>query len=179
MMYICHYGAKFLQSCLILCDPMDHNPPSSSAHGTLQARILEWDAIFFSRDLPDPGIESAFVQIHRINNTKIVNNGLWVMTMQAHPWFKKKKKMCHLVNEVVDGGSSACVNGGWCIGNVYTFLSISILKLLLNHEVFFLNQEVYYNNHHYLPKNLLRREKELRISRFCVSRIVRYIQLYM
>ena len=80
-MYICHYGAKSLQSCLILCDPMDHNLPGSSVHGTLQARILEWVGTSFSRDLPDPGVESAFVQIHRINNTKIVNNGLWVMTM--------------------------------------------------------------------------------------------------
>ena len=28
-------------------------------HGILQARILEWVAISFSRDLPDPGIEPA------------------------------------------------------------------------------------------------------------------------
>ena len=31
--------------------------PGSSVHGILQARILEWIAIPFSRDLPDPGIE--------------------------------------------------------------------------------------------------------------------------
>ena len=29
----------------------------SSVHGILQSRILEWVAISFSRDLPDPGIE--------------------------------------------------------------------------------------------------------------------------
>ena len=34
------------QSCL--CDLMDHNPPGSSVHGILQARILEWVAISFS-----------------------------------------------------------------------------------------------------------------------------------
>ena len=33
------------QSCLTLCDPMDCNPPGSSVHGILQARILEWVAI--------------------------------------------------------------------------------------------------------------------------------------
>ena len=33
--------------------------PASSVHGILQARILEWVAISFSRDLPDPGIEPA------------------------------------------------------------------------------------------------------------------------
>ena len=37
------------QSCLTLCDPMDCSLPGSSVHGILQARILEWVAIFFSR----------------------------------------------------------------------------------------------------------------------------------
>ena len=37
------------QSCLCLCDPMDYSPPGSSVHGILQARILEWIAISFSR----------------------------------------------------------------------------------------------------------------------------------
>ena len=32
-----------------LCDPMDFGPPGSSIHGILQARILEWVAIPFSR----------------------------------------------------------------------------------------------------------------------------------
>ena len=36
---------------------MDYSPPGSSVHGILQARILEWVAISFSRDFPDPGIE--------------------------------------------------------------------------------------------------------------------------
>ena len=36
--------------------PIDCSPPGSSAHGILQVRILEWAAISFSRDLPNPGI---------------------------------------------------------------------------------------------------------------------------
>ena len=36
------------QSCLTL-RPVDCSPPSSSVHGILQARILEWVAISFSR----------------------------------------------------------------------------------------------------------------------------------
>ena len=40
-----------------LCDPMDHSQPGSSVHGILQARILKWVAILFSRDLPNPGIK--------------------------------------------------------------------------------------------------------------------------
>ena len=32
-----------------LCNPMDYSPPGSSVPGILQARILEWVAIPFSR----------------------------------------------------------------------------------------------------------------------------------
>ena len=35
-------SAKLLQSCLTLCDPVYCIPLVSSAHGILQARILEW-----------------------------------------------------------------------------------------------------------------------------------------
>ena len=45
------------QSCLALCDPMDYSPPGSSIHGILQATILEWVSISYSRDLPNPGME--------------------------------------------------------------------------------------------------------------------------
>ena len=41
-------AAKSLQSCLTLCDHIDGSPPGSSVPGILQARILEWVAIFFS-----------------------------------------------------------------------------------------------------------------------------------
>ena len=37
------------ESCLILCDPMEHSLPGSSVHGIPQARMLEWVAIPFSR----------------------------------------------------------------------------------------------------------------------------------
>ena len=37
------------QSCLTLCNPMDCGPPSSSVHGILQARVLQWAAISSSR----------------------------------------------------------------------------------------------------------------------------------
>ena len=37
------------QLCSTLCDPMDCSPPGSSVHGILQARVLEWVAIAFSR----------------------------------------------------------------------------------------------------------------------------------
>ena len=40
----CKRKMKVAQSCLTLCDPMDY-----TVHGILQARILEWVAIPFSR----------------------------------------------------------------------------------------------------------------------------------
>ena len=49
--------AQSLQLCPTLCDPINCSPPGSSVHGILQARILEWVAIPFSRDLPDPETE--------------------------------------------------------------------------------------------------------------------------
>ena len=43
--------SEVVQSCLTLCDPVDCSPPGSSIHGILQARILEWVAISFSRGI--------------------------------------------------------------------------------------------------------------------------------
>ena len=42
------------QLCLTLCNPMDRSLPGSSVHGILQARILEWVAISFSRGSSRP-----------------------------------------------------------------------------------------------------------------------------
>ena len=52
-------------SCSVMSDPMDYSLPGSSVHGILQVRILEWIAIPFSRDLPNPGIklESPSLQV--------------------------------------------------------------------------------------------------------------------
>ena len=38
------------QSCLTLCDPMDCSLPGSSVHGILQATVLRWVTISFSRE---------------------------------------------------------------------------------------------------------------------------------
>ena len=50
------YEKKVLvtQFCLTLCDPMDCTPPGSSAHGILQAKILEWVAVSYSRGFSQP-----------------------------------------------------------------------------------------------------------------------------
>ena len=45
-LYVAAAAAKSLQSCLTLCDPIDGSPPGSPVPGILQARTLEWVAIF-------------------------------------------------------------------------------------------------------------------------------------
>ena len=49
--------AKSLQSRLTLCDNLDCISPVSSVHGILFFNPLEWVAMPFSRDLPEPGIK--------------------------------------------------------------------------------------------------------------------------
>ena len=44
------------QLCPTLCDPTDCSLPGFSVNGILQARILQWNAIFFSKDLPTQGL---------------------------------------------------------------------------------------------------------------------------
>ena len=54
LVFVCLFvfaaAAKLLQSCPTLCDPIDSSPPGSAVPGILQARKLEWVALFvFSR----------------------------------------------------------------------------------------------------------------------------------
>ena len=49
--------SEVAQLCPTLCNPMDCSLPGSSVHGIFQAIVLEWIAISFTMDLPDPGIE--------------------------------------------------------------------------------------------------------------------------
>ena len=49
---LCHTSVA--QSCPTFCDLMDCSPPGSSVHGILQAKILEWVAISFSRGPSQP-----------------------------------------------------------------------------------------------------------------------------
>ena len=58
--------AKLLQSCPNLCNPMDSNPPGSSVHGILQARILGWGALPSSRGSSQPRGGTASLNISSI-----------------------------------------------------------------------------------------------------------------
>ena len=54
-MCMCIYVYVYTRSCQTLCDPMDsslHQAPLSM--GFFKARVLEWVAIFFSRESSQP-----------------------------------------------------------------------------------------------------------------------------
>ena len=61
----CHYLTMSVSHSVMstLCDPMDCSPPGSSVRGILQARILEWAAIPFSRRSSQPRV---WTQVSRI-----------------------------------------------------------------------------------------------------------------
>ena len=42
------------QSCMTVCNPVDCSPPGCSVNGVLQARILAWVAMAFSRGSSQP-----------------------------------------------------------------------------------------------------------------------------
>ena len=50
-----HESEKWKWSCSVMCltpsNPMDCSPPGSSIHGIFQARVLEWVAIAFSKNI--------------------------------------------------------------------------------------------------------------------------------
>ena len=53
-MYDSESESEVTQSCSTLCNPVDYSLPVFSIHGILQARILEWVAISFSRGSSRP-----------------------------------------------------------------------------------------------------------------------------
>ena len=74
------------QSFPTLCNPMDCSPPGSSVHGILQARILEWVAISFSRESSQP---RDWIQVSRIAGrcfnlwaTREAHYIIWMMSSQ-------------------------------------------------------------------------------------------------
>ena len=55
--------SEVTQLCPTLCDPMDCCLPGSSVHGIVQARILEWVAVSFSRGSSPPRAQTRVSRI--------------------------------------------------------------------------------------------------------------------
>ena len=83
------------QSCLTLWDPMDCSLPGFPVHGILQARILEWVAISFSRaSSPTQGLNLGLLHCWQI---------LYYLSHQGsnvtvkNPAFRSQVRMCSFV----------------------------------------------------------------------------------
>ena len=69
------------QSCPTLRDLMDCSPPGPSVHGILQARILEWGAISFSRGCSQPRDRT------RVSRTAGRSFTVWATREAPHYYF--------------------------------------------------------------------------------------------
>ena len=61
-------------SCAQLCNPMDLSPPGSSVHKILQAKILEWVAISFSKGSSCPRNQSLVSYISCVGRRVLTTN---------------------------------------------------------------------------------------------------------
>ena len=77
--------SEVTQSCPTLCDPVDCSLPGFSVHGILQARILEWVAISFSRR------SSWSRDWTRDSHTVGRHFTVWATREVLHPWLTGKK----------------------------------------------------------------------------------------
>ena len=68
--------SEVTQSYPTLCSPVDCSPPGSSVHGILQARVLEWVAISFSRGSPRPRDRTCVPCVSCI--------GRWILSQLGH-----------------------------------------------------------------------------------------------
>ena len=74
----------------VLCNPMNGAPPGSSVHRIFQARILEWVAISFSRDLRNPGIEPEFPALQADSLTSELQTPCAITLMRKLTWLYQK-----------------------------------------------------------------------------------------
>ena len=71
------------------CDPMDCNPTGSSVHGILQARILEWVAISYSRGSSRPWDQAPILCISCIGR-QILNHCATKNSIAVPPKLKNR-----------------------------------------------------------------------------------------
>ena len=89
---VLHLSCSVAQLCPTVCDPTDCNPPGSSVHGILQARILEWVAISFTGNLPYPGIKPGSLASLELAD------GFFTTVLPGKPFFQLESESCSVVS---------------------------------------------------------------------------------
>ena len=92
-------AAKSLQSCPTLCDPTDYSPPGSTVQGILQARILEWFAISYSRESSWPRDQTLVSCIagsfFTVGATRDYTQFMPTVAKTAYLWYSLSIKTAH------------------------------------------------------------------------------------
>ena len=68
--------------CLTLCEPMDCSPPDFSVQVILQARILEWVAIPFSRGSSPPRYQTRSPELQVLFTVRVPKEALAYVSVQ-------------------------------------------------------------------------------------------------
>ena len=86
-------GAKLLQSCPTLCNPMDHSPPDLSMEFSRQKY---WSGLPFLslEDLPNPGIKPASLKSPALAGRFFTTSATWE-AQRKKKMNVKKGKHCH------------------------------------------------------------------------------------
>ena len=131
-----HYNAKWnsvqnLLSCAqTICNPMEYSPPSSSVHGILQARTLQWVAIPFSRRSSpgsNLGLSLHEQTLHCLSNQGDSNHYFFLIDCQNrrawfHPWVTKIEEFISSVlsdwisypSLIPSACAKSCPPSWWC-----------------------------------------------------------------
>ena len=109
---LCVHARSVAQLCPLLWDTVDHSPPDSSAHGILQARILEWVS------MPSSGGSSRSRERTHISyiSPALVSPGKPLCNLYILP---KPKKM-----DVDSRGGCACERKAKDIGRLMAFSAL-------------------------------------------------------
>ena len=113
---------KVAQSCPTLCDPMDCSPPGSSVHGILQARILKWVAIPFSKGSSQP---RDWTQVSRTTGGSFT---IWATREALHEVTEKLKSyplICLAPNDGVLFLFSIGQGKEWAFENLFLSLTMT------------------------------------------------------
>ena len=97
--------SEVTQSCPTLCDPMDCSLPGSSIPGILQAGILEWVAISFSRISSQPRDWTWVSRIYHLSHQGSPRRSNQSILIEINPEYSleglmlklKLQNFCHLI----------------------------------------------------------------------------------
>ena len=112
--------------CLNLCDPMDCSPPGSPVHEILQARILEWVAISYSRGSSWPRDRAHISCVSHITGrlfttespgkslhyVAVATQSLSCVHLFVSPWLQHARPPCP--SPTPRTCSNSCPSSWWC-----------------------------------------------------------------